>query len=192
MGHRVAARRFCGLAEIALPHVNRTAGPIGEEYARAVSAVGSSAFVPGAVAARGEPDAIGKDWVPILKRLPLFEGMSSRQLRRVPARAKRFAAGESIVRAGDPGNAFYVILDGQVKVHARGRRPATLGAGDSFGEMSLLDGAPRSATISAVGEVTTMVVARPAFAKLLRAEPQIAHALLRTLAARLRAAEQQY
>jgi CRP/FNR family transcriptional regulator, cyclic AMP receptor protein len=157
-----------------------------------MSAVGPGAFVSAGSPTTGEQDAIGKDWVPILKRLPLFEGMSSRQLRRVPARAKRFGPGESIVRAGDPGNAFSVILDGQVKVHARGRRPATLSAGDSFGEMSLLDGAPRSATISAVGEVTTMVVGRHAFAKLLRAEPQIAHALLRTLAARLRAAEQQF
>jgi hypothetical protein len=61
-----------------------------------------------------------------------------------------------------------------------------------FGEMSLLDGAPRAAAIRAVGEVTTMMISRGAFTKLRRREPQIAEVLLRTLATRLRAAQGQY
>jgi CRP-like cAMP-binding protein len=135
---------------------------------------------------------MGRDWVPVLKELPLFEGMSSRHLRRIPARAKRYGAGETIVRAGDPGNAFYVVLDGTVRVDAWKGASVTLRAGDSFGEMSLLDGAPRSADITADGEVTLMVIGRAAFTKLLRSEPQMAAALLRTLAGRLRAAQEQY
>jgi CRP/FNR family transcriptional regulator, cyclic AMP receptor protein len=67
-----------------------------------------------------------------------------------------------------------------------------LGAGDYFGEMALLDGARRSADITAAGEVTVMVIGRTAFAKLLRTEPQMAAVLLRTLARRLRAAQEQY
>jgi CRP-like cAMP-binding protein len=135
---------------------------------------------------------MGKDWVPVLKELPLFEGMSSRHLRRIPARAKRYGPGESIVREGDPGNAFYVVLDGKVRVDPPKGSSATLKAGDSFGEMALLDGAPRSADITAEGEVTVMVIGRSAFQKLVRSEPQIAATLLRTLAGRLRAAQDQY
>jgi len=135
---------------------------------------------------------MGKDWVPVLKQLPLFQGMSSRHLRRIPARAKRYGPGESIVREGDPGNAFYVILDGQVRVDPPKGSSATLKAGDSFGEMALLDGAPRSADITAGSEVTVMVIGRAAFQKLLRSEPQMVTVLLRTLASRLRAAQEQY
>jgi potassium-dependent mechanosensitive channel len=135
---------------------------------------------------------MGKDWVPVLRELPLFEGMSSRHLRRIPARTKRYGAGEAIVRVGDPGNAFYVILDGKVRVDPPKGSSATLKAGDAFGEMALLDGAPRSADIIAEGEVTLMVISRAAFQKLLRSEPQMTAVLLRTLASRLRAAQEQY
>jgi CRP-like cAMP-binding protein len=157
-----------------------------------VSSVGSGAFAPDVFPVKYDPDRIGKDWVPVLKGLPLFEGMSTRHLKRIPARAKRFAPGEAIVRAGDPGNAFYVILDGQVRVDPPARRSVMLNAGDYFGEMALLDGAPRSADIKAVGEVTVMVVGRAAFTKLLRSEPQMSYALLQTLAVRLRAAQDQF
>jgi potassium-dependent mechanosensitive channel len=149
----------------------------------------SDAFAPDVFPVKSVRARIGSDWVPVLKELPLFEGMSGRHLRRIPARARRFGAGEPIVRAGDPGNAFYVILDGKVRVDTPKGRSATLKAGDSFGEMALLDGAPRSADISAVGEVTVMVIGRAAFTKLLRKEPQMAQVLLRTLAARLRAVQ---
>ncbi len=146
-------------------------------------------FAPEVFPVRRQPERVGKDWVPVLQQLPLFEGMSGRHLRRIPAREKRFGPGDAIVRAGDPGTAFYVILDGEVRVRPPGRRPVTLKAGDYFGEMSLLDGAPRSADTHAVGEVTTLVVGRAAFTKLLRREPQIVGELLRTLAARLRDAQ---
>jgi CRP-like cAMP-binding protein len=157
-----------------------------------MSTVGSGTFAPDVFPVRAQPERMGRDWVPVLKELPLFEGMSSRHLRRIPARAKRYGAGETIVRAGDPGNAFYVILDGQVRVEPPTRPSLMLKAGDSFGEMALLDGAPRSADIRAAGEVTVMVISRAGFTKLLRSEPQIAMTLLRTLAGRLRAAQEQY
>jgi CRP-like cAMP-binding protein len=135
---------------------------------------------------------MGSDWVPVLAKLSLFEGMSKRQLRRIPARAKGFGPGEAIVQEGDPGNAFYVILEGEVRVNQSKGRSVTLKAEDYFGEMALLDGAPRSADIIAVGEVTVMVIGRAAFAKLIRSDPQIARVLLRTLAGRLRTAQKQY
>lgn len=157
-----------------------------------MSAVGPATLAPDVFPVRPGPERMGKDWVPVLKGLPLFEGMSSRHLRRIPARAKRHGPGESIVREGDPGNAFYVILDGQVRVDPPKGASVTLKAGDYFGEMALLDGAPRSADITATGEVTVMVIGRAAFQKLLRSEPQMAAVLLRTLATRLRVAQEQY
>ena len=151
-----------------------------------------STYAPDVFPARTGTERMGRDWVPVLKELPLFEGISSRHLRRIPARAKRYGPGESIVREGDPGNAFYVVLDGKVRVDTPKGSSVVLKAGDSFGEMALLDGAPRSADITADGEVTVMVIGRPAFQKLLRSEPQMAAVLLRTLASRLRAAQEQY
>ena len=64
-----------------------------------------------------------------------------------------------------------------------------LGAGAFFGEMALIDDSPRSADVVADGEVLALTIDRPGFMKLLRAEPALSQALLRTLAARLRAAE---
>ena len=157
-----------------------------------MSTVGPGVFAPNVSPSKGEQHRLGRDWVPVLKPLPLFEGMSSRHLRRIPARTRRFQAGEAIVRVGDPGNGFYVILDGEVRVDPPKGRRVILKAGDYFGEMALLDGAPRSADITALGEVTLMVIARAAFSKLLRSEPPIAQVLLRTLAGRLRAAQKQF
>jgi CRP-like cAMP-binding protein len=157
-----------------------------------MSSVGPTVLAPDVFPVKTEPARLGRDWVPVLKQVPLFEGMSSRHLRRIPARAKRYGPGETIVREGDPGNAFYVILDGEVRVDTPKGPSAALQAGDSFGEMALLDGAPRSADITAGSEVTVMVIGRAAFTKLLRSEPQMVAVLLRTLAARLRAAQEQY
>jgi CRP-like cAMP-binding protein len=76
-----------------------------------------------------------------------------------------------------------------VRIEPPQGRPVTLKAGSYFGEMSLLDGAPRAAAVRAVGEVTTMMISRGAFTKLRRRELQITEVLLRTLAARLRVAQ---
>jgi CRP-like cAMP-binding protein len=138
-----------------------------------------------------DPSRMGRDWVPALESVPLFYGLSKRHLRRIAelGRTKRYAPGAPIVRAGSPGTSFYVILDGDVRVLPPGGRASRLRRGDSFGEMALLDRAPRSADVVADGEVLTMTIGSAGFAKLLRREPQLSNALLRTLARRLRAAE---
>jgi CRP/FNR family transcriptional regulator, cyclic AMP receptor protein len=82
-----------------------------------------------------------------------------------------------------------VLIDGAVRVIPPTGRPRRLRAGDFFGEMALLDESPRSASVVADGEVLTMTISRSAFSKLLKHEPSLCHELLRTLAARLRAAE---
>jgi CPA1 family monovalent cation:H+ antiporter len=134
---------------------------------------------------------VAHDWLGALEEVPLFEGLPKRHLRRIAklARVRRFAPGSAMVRAGDPGRTFYVLLDGSAKVVRAGARSRRLGSGDYFGEMALLDDAPRSADVVADGEVLALTIDRSGFMKLLRAEPPLAHALLRTLAARLRAAE---
>ena len=145
-----------------------------------------------ALSGRRDTDRMGRDWVPALAQVPLFQGLSRRHLRRIASlgKVRRFAPGSSIVRAGEAGSSFYVLLDGAARVVAPRGRPRSLHAGDYFGEMALLDDSPRSAHVVAVDEVLTMTISRSAFGKLLKSEPALANALLRTLAARLRAVEQ--
>jgi CRP-like cAMP-binding protein len=137
------------------------------------------------------PKGMGRDWIPVLAEVPLFGSLSRRHLKKVAslARTRRFAPGTSIVRKGDAGSAFFVLLDGEARVVAPTGRPRRLRAGDSFGEMALLDESPRSADVVADGEVLAMTISRSGFVKLLRSEPTLAQELLRTLAARLRAVE---
>jgi CRP-like cAMP-binding protein len=131
---------------------------------------------------------LGRDAAGMLAGIPLFAGLSRRHLGRVAdiASTKRYAPGSPLVRVGKPADAFYVILDGQVRVELPGR-PVALSAGDFFGEMALLDGEPRSATVSAVSEVYVLMIGRPKFLKLLESEPKIALAIMATLTGRLRA-----
>ena len=152
-------------------------------------AVGAAA--PVTLPSPDNPTRVGHDWLATLADVPLFEGLPKRHLRRIAklARIRRFAPGSTMVRTGDPGRSFYVLLDGTAKVVRVSGRPRRLGTGDYFGEMALLDEAPRSAAVVAEGEVLALTIDRPGFTKLVRAEPALAQALLRTLAARLRAAE---
>jgi CRP/FNR family cyclic AMP-dependent transcriptional regulator len=136
-------------------------------------------------------EAMGRGWTNVLSDVPLFSGLSKRHLNRIAevAKSRRYSRYSTIVRAGDPGNAFFVILDGAVLVKTPGKRAKRLTAGDSFGEMALLDDAPRSATVDADDEVLVMLLGRKAFNRILEKEPKISTALLRTLAQRLRAAQ---
>ena len=130
------------------------------------------------------------DWAEVLSRLPLFAAVGKRQLRRIAALAqvREFAPGDSVIVEGEPGDGFYLILGGRAKVQ---RRPQarTLTVGDYFGEMALLDGEPRSATVVAVGELQTMRLPRPQFIRLLREEPSIGIAMLGELGRRVRRLE---
>jgi CRP-like cAMP-binding protein len=138
-----------------------------------------------------DPTRVGHDWLGTLEEVPLFAGLSKRHLRRIAklAHIRRFAPGSVMVRAGDAGRSFYVVLDGSAEVIRAGRRSVRLETGAFFGEMALIDDSPRSADVVAKGEVLALTIDRSGFAKLVRAEPALAQALLRTLAARLRAAE---
>jgi CRP-like cAMP-binding protein len=119
-----------------------------------------------------------------LERTPLFQALPNRHRAQVAdlAELRRYADGAEIVRAGEPGDSFHVVLDGEPVVTAVDGQQHQLMPGDHFGELSLLDGAPRAATVAAVGEVTTGRISRTDFQNVLHEEPALAVALLPGLA----------
>ena len=123
----------------------------------------------------GEGRQLHPGWLPVLERVPLFQALTKRHLRRVVrlAEMKRFKSGAVVVRAGARGDAFFVIIDGSARVQTPDGHTRDLHEGDFFGELALLDGAPRSATVSAINSLTTARIARTAFLRLLREEPAI-------------------
>jgi CRP-like cAMP-binding protein len=126
-----------------------------------------------------------------LASVDLFSGLSKRQLRKLLDRAREIThtAGHEVAQEGQGALAFHLILDGHASVALRGQEVRTLGPGDHFGEISMIDGRPRSATITAADTLTTLVVPHQEFERLLGDEPEFARALLATLCARLREAE---
>lgn len=124
---------------------------------------------------KSEDLSLHPGWIPVLERVPLFQSLSKRHLKRVAhlAEMKRFSKGAQVVRAGGRGDAFYVILDGGAEVDPPKGRSRKLKEGDYFGELALLDGAPRAATVTATGVLTTACIKRTAFQKLLKDEPAL-------------------
>jgi putative ABC transport system ATP-binding protein len=100
-----------------------------------------------------------------LRPIDLFKALTPQQLTDVAEHVKKlhFAAGETIVREGEPGEEFFVISDGEVEVIRADHEVARLGPGDFFGEVALISGEPRNATIVAEGEVDTYVLGKTDF-----------------------------
>lgn len=144
--------------------------------------------VPQTLESADRSGRLGSEWTAVLADVPLFSGLSRRHLGHVVkiARLKRFPRGTKIVTAGEPGDAFYVIVDGSASMRLGGRR-VSFGEGQFFGEMALLDGSPRSATVTADSDLAAVVIPRKAFLKLLNSEPKITIGLLEVLTQRLRA-----
>ena len=126
-----------------------------------------------------------------LRGVPIFQRCTQRQLRALARITEVFdAAPESVLtRAGEPGREFYLIYDGTVKVTVPPRRHLHLGPGDYFGEMSLLDGEPRSATVIAETPLRLLVIKSRNFWGLLDEVPELTQNLLLTLCRRVRQAE---
>lgn len=146
-----------------------------------------------AAGAASHLEARGSDatrlWAAVLTEVPIFAHVSARHVRKIAALGTiaRFEPGSTIVRIGQQGDAFYVVLDGKGSVvRRRGLPNAPIAAGGYFGEMALFDSAQRSATVVADTEMTCLRLSRTAFLKILRDEPSVSLALLRTLADRVR------
>ena len=131
------------------------------------------------------------DGVALFKELP-EPGL---QMLAERGRPRHFATGEVIMRQGDASDALYVITSGRVRVE---RDQATetplvlaeLEPGDVIGEMGLLDGGPRSATVTAIEDTETLEIHATVLAVVVMQYPQITTALLRTLSRRLRSADE--
>lgn len=123
-----------------------------------------------------------------LRRLPIFAACSNRDLDAVARLSTTLdiPAGRVLATEGVPGHEFVVIRAGTVKVTRAGQELAELGPGDYFGEISLLDGGPRTATVTAVTPVTIEVVESRDFDSLIERVPGLAHRIMLGLAARLR------
>src|SRR3954454_23373682 len=128
-----------------------------------------------------------------LAAVPLFGGLDEEGLESLVRgmRIRRFRRAETVFHLGDPGDALFIVISGSIKITLpadTGEEAilATLRPGDFFGELALLDGAPRSATAVAIEPTETYILARDRFRELISTEPVMREALLATLAAEVR------
>jgi CRP/FNR family transcriptional regulator, cyclic AMP receptor protein len=130
------------------------------------------------------------DWAEVLADFPLFAGVSKRNLRKLVRSASfaEFAPGDTVVSSGSVANSLYVILGGTAKARAK---PAarTLRVGDYFGELGIIDEAPRSATIVATDELHVMRMPSRSFLRVAQRSPEVMRTMLTNLSARLRSLE---
>lgn len=126
-----------------------------------------------------------------LRWAPLFAGLPARQLRRL-ARASGITdrrRGATVVKEGASGSVFFVVLEGKAKVVRRGRTVAQLKAGDFFGEMALLDGEPRTASVVAETDARFLTLSRKDFREALDADATLSKRIMREMAGRVRELE---
>jgi CRP-like cAMP-binding protein len=124
----------------------------------------------------------------LLAAARLFDGVDAEGMDRIASVAVEveFPDDHVIARQGEIGTGFFVIVDGGVRVVRDGETIATLGPGDFFGELSILDGRPRVAQVVADGPTTCLALASWDFEAVLLAEPRVSLSILRGLAGRLR------
>ena len=127
-----------------------------------------------------------------LARVPLFSGCTAEELARIAHISKivESPAGTILTEIGAPGNSFFCIIDGRVSVQTAIGSGDPLRPGDFFGEMSLLDGEPRSATITATTDVRLLIVEHSHFWRLLEEAPDLVRRILVVLSRRVRRLEQ--
>ncbi len=135
------------------------------------------------------PDALGE----ALASVPLFSDLSEQDLALLAGtlRTRRYRRGEVIFHQGDPGDALHIILSGRVRISSPSENGVeailtTLRPGEFFGSLALLDGAPRSASASAVEPTETVILPRDRFRQLLNDSPEIRDHVFAELARELR------
>jgi CRP-like cAMP-binding protein len=123
-----------------------------------------------------------------LRNVGILRNFSDRDLARVADMAKEidFGPGVPITQEGEPGGRFYILLEGDADVIVDGTTMRTLAAGDSFGEISLIDGQPRTATVVARTQVRTLSLASWNFRPMLLEYPTMAEAVMLEMCDRLR------
>lgn len=126
-----------------------------------------------------------------LAEVPLFSKLAKRDLNEVAKATTQLTmqAGQTLVEEGSPGQEFFVILDGEAEVRRNDRRVARLGVGQYFGELSLLDGGERSASVVALTDIEVLVLDRRDFQALAQSIPGMGFKLLNAMSLRLREAD---
>ena len=130
----------------------------------------------------------------LLRGVSLFSACSKRELSRIASLADQIEVpkGRVLTREGESGSEFFVIVEGQARVIVGQRgRVSPLGPGASFGEMSLLDRGPRTATVEAETDMQLLVLDARSFSSLLAEVPSVARKVLAAMAARLRVADKE-
>lgn len=129
-----------------------------------------------------------KEVVTRLAKVPLFSGCSQKDLQTIARVVKDIDHDEGtvIAREGEPGIGLFVIADGTAEVTIGGAKKAALGPGDFFGEIALLDGGPRTATVTATSDVKLLGLTEWVFRGLMEEHPTIAVKTLQAMAGRLR------
>jgi len=134
---------------------------------------------------------LGRGGSALLKQVPLFANLSARHLKKLASRCEvvRYPVNRTVVRQEARGDSFFVIADGEAAVKKGTRTIGKLGPGDFFGEMALLDGQPRSASVVATTPLVTVRLMRREFSKTVDDNPEIARGIMAELAARVRRLE---
>jgi len=126
-----------------------------------------------------------------LEKVPLFRELKAKQLKSLVkwTTTRNFSSGQTIMQDGDSGVGLYCIQSGHVRVTKGDREIRTMGPGESFGELSLLDDAPRSATVTAIEPTTAVLLDEMQFLAELHTYPEIALGILPALVQWLREAD---
>ena len=123
----------------------------------------------------------------LIKRVPLFSSASRKELEEIASLADEIdlPEGKELIAEGDTGHEFFVLIEGTADVERGGKKVASIGPGDFFGEIALIARTPRNATIRTTSPVRALVITDRAFRQLLDHSPQIAVGVLTALAERL-------
>ena len=138
------------------------------------------------------PRTTRQELLDAVRSIPLFSACNTRELREVARLGTRvrMAAGTTITEEGSSAHELLVVLSGTATCRAKGKRLARFGPGDFFGEISLIDRGPRSATVVADSDMELLVLDSREFRRLVLASPTIAWKILATMAGRLRLADE--
>ncbi|MFO7549575.1 MAG: cyclic nucleotide-binding domain-containing protein [Acidimicrobiia bacterium] len=131
------------------------------------------------------------DRIALIGQVPLFAGLSKRQLKAIAGVVEVIdvPARTTLATEGEMGREMFVVVAGGARVVRGGRKVAELGPGEVFGELALIDGMPRTASVTTTAETMLFVIPGRAFKPLVLGDAKLATALLTTLAGRLREAD---
>jgi CRP-like cAMP-binding protein len=131
------------------------------------------------------------DAASLIGTVPFFSGLDQKRRSTIASQGKElsYKAGDTIVEDGSMGVGFYLILDGKAEVRKKAKVLASLGRGQFFGEMSLIDEQPRSADVIAVSPTRCWALSSWAFDSIVKSNPEVALMMLKEMVKRLRAAQ---